>query len=88
MSDFVFRTSRVNKKEYLQVWEKLPAGKYEYKGSIGDAENAYKILVKFRDLKKFTKDLQEKFTKLQAENIELLTKLGIIDEKQGFQGKK
>jgi len=72
---FVYRNSIVKGFKYLQVWEKVSLGKYEYRGRIGTPEQAYNMLVKLNNLEKLTNDLQEQLTNSQAQNNKLLTKI-------------
>ena len=72
---FVFRSSVVKGNKYLQVWEKVDKGEYEYCGTIGTPEMAYEKLVKLARLEKLTNSLQENLTNLQARHNIILTNL-------------
>lgn len=65
-----FKKSKVKGKEYLQVWTD---GYEQYKGSIGTADNAYKLLVKVKQLEEMTNTFRGLLTKLISEKKPFLT---------------
>ena len=46
LKNLIYKMSRVNGEDYLQIWEKVPDSKPVYLGSVGPASGLYKILVK------------------------------------------
>ena len=72
---FVFRSSKVKGGKYLQIWEKVEKGTYEYAGTIGSAANAKSLLVKLSMLQELTNEYDIKLTNALAENKILLTKI-------------
>lgn len=56
-----FKRSKVKGKEYLQLWDGD-----DYKGSLGTADQAYKLLVRVKELEEMTNfycEILTKFTK-------------------------